>query len=200
MKKGILSFVVFFMLFANGVFAQQGVLKWNPLSLIINCYNGSFEYVIKERYSAQLGGYFINFSQEVKEKNHFTYFKLNGFSFTPEFRYYIFKEAPNGLYVAPFLRYQNLLFKSHEELDTLGQTFTNDEKYRFQTLGGGFTLGYQWIRNGRYSIDVFVGPSYYFGTAKAGSNIDNDKFSLNSLGKVSGGFNLRWGFLLGIPL
>jgi hypothetical protein len=163
---------------ANTASAQNSVFKINILSPIVRTLNVSFEQAINEKSSFQLGFYYTGVSVGDLE--------YRGFGITPEYRIYLGdNEAPDGFYVAPFVRYQAInmtLEDSNEEAD-------------LNTFGGGVLIGRQWIFKERVSLDLFLGPSFSGGEVKAKGGSDADAFD------VSGGFSgfgVRAGVTLGI--
>ncbi len=80
--------------------AQQNVIKMNLLSPILRTANFSYERVLGEGSSVQLG--FLYSGAKVSGV------KFRGYAITPEFRFYLSQSpAPDGFYVAPFLRFQD---------------------------------------------------------------------------------------------
>jgi len=77
---------------------------------------------------------------------------FSGFALTPEFRYYLSKTktAPNGAFVAPFLRYQN--FALEDDSNTATATFTS--------IGGGLLVGVQRVFKETITLSAFIGPAY----------------------------------------
>src|SRR5687767_2809783 len=80
---------------------RSNAIKLNPLSLIFATGNVSYERAMSEKTSLQLGGFYSGFSTSG--------LKYSGWGVTPEFRMYFAgqKQALNGVYVAPFVRYQS---------------------------------------------------------------------------------------------
>jgi hypothetical protein len=161
--------------------AQDGgsnAIKINPLSLFLATGNVSYERATGESQSAQLGVFYSG----VKLSS----LKYSGFGITPEYRFYIAgqQEAMNGVYVAPFLRYQN--FKI-EDTDT-------KSKVTFSSFGGGGLFGWEKSWDSGFMLDLFIGPAYNSGTVKAEGNADEDDFKISS---GIDGFGLRTGLTLG---
>jgi hypothetical protein len=93
------------------------------------------------------------------------------------------KEALNGVYVAPFARYQNFSLKSKED-------YNNSTS--FSTIGGGATIGWQKMWNSGFVLDLFAGPSYSSATFKNKS--DEEEFNVK--GGFTG-FGIRTGLTIG---
>jgi hypothetical protein len=110
----------------DSTFVRARIIKFNLLSPIAQTFSGAYENVLSPETSLQIS-IFIN---------------AYGFGVTPEYRYYLSETpAPRGIYIAPFLRYQ--------EIDGYESTF-----------GGGLVIGKQQIFKNKISIDAFFGPSY----------------------------------------
>lgn len=160
---------------APGLFAHAQVVKINILSPLFRTANIAYEQAISENGSLQLGFFYTG----VKLDN--TLFR--GFGITPEYRFYLSETAaPEGVYVAPFVRYQN--FTLTEE--------GADGKATYSSFGGGLILGKQWVFKDKITIDVFLGPAYYSGNLKVESGSEDD-FSVD----VFDGFSLRTGITFG---
>jgi hypothetical protein len=171
--------VIVFAILTAGVsaHAQQNAIKINLLSPLFRTLNLSYERALNEKSSFQLGVYFTGAS--VGD------FKYSGTGITPEYRFYLSETpAPEGFYVAPFLRYQNVKI---EDKDT-------SDKATLNAIGGGVVVGKQWIFKERVTLDIFLGPSFNSGKVKVESG-DTDFDKLNPGFK---GFGLRTGLTLGI--
>ncbi|MCW5912615.1 MAG: DUF3575 domain-containing protein [Cyclobacteriaceae bacterium] len=175
MKKNLLVVLVVLM---GGAFtsanAQENVIKINIFSPIVKTFNASFERKVSATNSFQIGAFFTSYNPEST--------KFSGFGLTPEYRFYLSEsEAPAGVYVAPFVRYQN--FKLTEE--------SSSSKGTFSSFGGGLVIGKQWIFKEKISLDIFIGPQYSSGNVKVTSG--SDTFDTN----VFDGFGIRTGLTLG---
>ncbi|MBX2916426.1 MAG: DUF3575 domain-containing protein [Cyclobacteriaceae bacterium] len=108
MKKNLVIALV--ALFAVGVFtsaqAQENVFKINIFSPIVKTFNAAYERKLSANSSFQLGVFYTSYNPAST--------KFSGLGLTPEYRFYLSEsEAPAGVYLAPFVRYQN--FKLTEE-------------------------------------------------------------------------------------
>src|ERR1044072_1385073 len=106
--------VLFAALFAVvcGVKAQpQNAIKLNPLSLVFATGNVAYERAVSQNSSFQLGFFYtaVGISD----------FKYSGLGITPEFRFYFAgqKQALNGVYVGPYVRYQNFTIKEKSDVN-----------------------------------------------------------------------------------
>src|SRR5688500_14753733 len=91
---------------------HPNAIKLNPLSLILATGNVSYERAIGADKSIQLGAFYSSFG--------LSDLKYTGWGVTPEFRFYFAgkKEALNGVYVAPFARYQNFSLADKTDTDS----------------------------------------------------------------------------------
>jgi hypothetical protein len=176
---------------AGAASAQRTIIKANIFSPLVK--TGSFfvEHRVGEQSSLQLGGLFTHWSVGDTD--------ISGFAFTPEYRLYLSKDKPvlQGFYVAPFLRYQNLTLKTTYSLpDDAGNTRTEHAKAALTTFGGGLVAGHQWVFRERFSLDLFLGPSYNGGTIKA-EETSTDTHENFDAGPLSG-FGIRTGVTFGV--
>lgn len=180
MKKLLLFLVV--VIIAIPSFAQEksdvstekNVLKINTLSLFLATGSIFYEHKISDATSAQLGVAYLGFK--------FNDTKFTGLILTPEFRIYPKKNAIDGMYVAPYLRYQNY---------TLSNTSAN-AKGSLTSFGGGLLFGRQWITKSGFTMDLFFGGHYGSSSVKATSG-NVSEFNTN----LFSGFGFRVGFALG---
>jgi hypothetical protein len=124
-------------------------VKANLLSPLVR--TGSFfvEHKIDDNRSVQLGLFYTGKTWDGTN--------VRGWGVTPEYRFYLSDSpAPEGFFVAPYLRYFN--FELEENSD--------NNKAKLNGLGGGLIVGQQYIFKNRVSFEWFIGPSY--------SNIDLD--------------------------
>jgi len=152
--------------------AQDNVIKINIFSPIVKTFNIQFEHKLKADQSFQLGFFYTGVSSSNTD--------FRGFGITPEYRFYLSDtEAPAGVYIAPFVRYQSY-------------TLTNGgDKGTLSLFGGGVIIGKQWIFKKKIAMDLFIGPSYSSGSVKVTQG--NDNFSTG----IFDGFGLRAGLCLG---
>ena len=174
-KVSVIAFFVCLMAAANTVQAQS-VVKINILSPVVRTINLSYEVAISENGSFQLGFFYTGYKDDVT--------KFSGFGITPEYRFYLSETtAPEGFYVAPFLRYRRFTVENVE----------TDSEGTYSPFGGGLIIGKQWIFKDKISLDLFLGPQYSSGDVKLSSGDEGDL----DLG-VFDGFGLRTGITLGI--
>lgn len=177
MKKNLfIAAIIVFTGIVSSVKAQENVIKINIFSPIVKTFNASFERKINATSSFQIGGFFTSYSPDNTS--------FSGFGVTPEYRFYLSEtEAPAGVYIAPFIRYQS--FKVENTLDG------SNDKGTLSLFGGGVVVGKQWIFKEKISLDIFIGPQYSSGNVKVTSGADS--FDTN----IFDGFGIRTGLTLG---
>ena len=176
MQKIVLLISLSLLCLCSGIKAQETLIKVNLLSPLVR--TGSFfvEHKINDNSSVQLGLFYTGKTWDDT--------KVRGWGITPEYRFYLSDSpAPEGFFVAPYLRYFNF---------DLEEKFDNNEA-KLNSIGGGLIVGQQYIFKKRVSFEWFIGPSY--------SNIDLDV----KTGKTDDfdtdtweGFSLRAGITLGL--
>lgn len=153
------------------VASYKNVMKVNTLALIIRTGAVFYEREISDLTSVQLGIAYMNYRID---ETH-----LDGVGITPEFRFYIRRNALDGFYVGPYLRYNNFGF---------------DDNYstgRYKAFGGGVAFGRQWIFEKGFVIDLFFGGHYTNSDITLTSGSETPDFT-----KIEG-FSIRTGFALG---
>jgi hypothetical protein len=156
----------------------KNIIKANLFSPVVRTGSFFYERVVSEKNSFQLGFFYTGAT--IADET-----RVRGFGITPEYRFYLSqKPAPQGFYVAPFARYQNLAL-TDVELEFKGT---------LSSIGGGAVVGGQWLFNNRISLDLFGGPSYSTRNIKTDDGVSEDSFTLTGLG----GFGIRFGLTLGV--
>lgn len=185
MKRILLLTVATFAIFMGAAQAQSNVFKVNILSPVVRTGSVFYERTISEDKSVQLGVFYTGFS--VGET------KFSGFGITPEFRKYLSSsnEAPEGFYLAPFLRLQSFKLKVEDSEFSEGG---DSGEANLLTFGGGLLIGRQWVFADRFVLDTFLGPSYNAGSVKAKDNSSEENFETGAFS----GFGIRTGLALGI--
>jgi len=156
---------------ASSVSSEKNTLKINSLSLFLGTGSIFYERKFSDMTSGQLGIAYMGL------KLHDT--KFSGLILTPEFRIYPKKNAIDGFYMAPYLRYQNYSLTNGPDKGTLS------------SMGGGLLFGRQWITNSGFTMDLFFGGHY--GSSKVKLDAGTDSFDTNGIS----GFGVRVGFALG---
>ena len=153
MKKLILSFV--FVAFAFSMNAQSNVIKTNPLALAFGSFNATFERVLNTSSSVLISGQYM-FKVLGEEVN------LGGLGIG--YRYYFThakKPVPGGFYVTPQGTFSFGNVKNEDGTSTGANSF-----------GIGAEIGYQWVWESGFVLDLGIGPMYRFlsGTGEAEGN------------------------------
>jgi len=174
MKKKLLFTLLLTGLLASKSFSQNEshTVKINPLSALLRIGSVFYEHKLSDKGSIQLGLAYTGIK--------FDDTKFSGLMVTPEYRFYPKENALNGLYLAPYLRYQNFKVTS------------NEDKGSYNSFGGGAVLGRQWIYKSGFTLDLFFGPSFNSGNYKAESGDGEVDFK----GGIDG-FGIRTGILIG---
>lgn len=172
--------------------AQRSVVKTNLLGIISGELGITYELAITSKISATLTGNYVGERQE----NDFGTFntKENGFNVIPEVRYYInsggYAEAPNGLFLGVHGLFEKrtvdiqvseppTIMISPDSLSTMGN---------ITRTGFGLSIGYQWILNERFAIELIARPSYQSNSFDGGIersvyyDPEKDNFKLDRIG------------------
>lgn len=141
MKKLILSLA--FVAMAFGLSAQSNVIKTNPLSLAFGNFNATYERVLGTSSSILIKGQYMYklFGAEVN---------LAGGGLG--FRYYFTnakKPVPGGFYINPQATF------------AFGSVTDDDnETYSAKSIAFGAEIGYQWVWESGFVLDLGIGPMY----------------------------------------
>ena len=178
MKK-ILLLALFCLVLSNAwsQTEEKNIIKFNPLSALVGTGSVFYEHKIDDKHSWQLGVAYMG----LKIDN----VKFSGLAITPEYRIYLRKNALSGVYLGPYLRYQNYALKDTEPTDTFTGTYSS--------FGGGCVFGRQWIYRSGLVFDLFAGPSFNSGKIE----VTSGSGSADEPGLGINGFGLRIGLALG---
>ncbi len=161
MKK--ITFLFFFsILIQCAMYAQNQIIKTNPLGFAFGNFNAKYERALSESTSFLVGGNF--YSRKIFGV------KATGFGVDGEFRYYITnrkKPSPEGFYVGPGVSF---------DINNLGDVETGgvvNSRGSVTSLGIGATLGYQWVWDSGFALDLGLGPQYTFAVVKS-DDVDSD--------------------------
>jgi hypothetical protein len=152
---------------------EKNVFKVNTLTLIIGMGSIFYERKLSDVTSAQMGVGYLNY--KISDT------KFTGLILTPEVRIYPRKNAIDGVYLSPYLRYQN--FSVEDKVTASKGSLTS--------MGGGLVIGRQWITKSGFTMDLFFGGHYSSATVKVDSGTDS--FNESAIK----GFKTRVGFALG---
>lgn len=164
---------------------RSTVLKINVLSPFVLTASGFVEHAFSPRISAQLGAFTTGAS--VKDVD------FKGYGFTPEVRYYLAEQAPDGFYIAGYGRVLN--YKLTVEDTEKGETY----EATYKPIGAGVAAGNQFIFNNGISLDLFLGVGVNSGglNVKKGTNEDFDRGVIDYLGILGTGVRFRPGITVG---
>jgi hypothetical protein len=191
LMKQLICIVILFSATSMVVQAQKGdtTLRRNTIKLDITSYwlyrNAivfSYERVIKSK-PYQTWGITAGLQQfpsvfgTVDNVNVTRETKAAGMKLGAEYRFYLQKEnkykAPHGVYLGPYTSFHNYSNDRSIEVDNNGVLEYADLNTDLNILNIGVQLGYQFVLNNRWTIDlVFIGPSisnYSFKTSLDGN-------------------------------
>ena len=121
-------------------FAQDQIIKTNPLGLAFGNFNATYEKALNEQSSIGVGASYL-YSLLGTD--------VNGFGVNGEYRFYITnatKPAPEGFYAGPSIGFRTF---SEKETDS-----------GVSILGIGGTIGYQWVWDSGVTLELGAGPQY----------------------------------------
>jgi len=180
MKKFFLLLVMgVSMMFATNASAQ-GYLKVNPLGLAFGQLGASYEGVLNEKSSFEVGANFYN--------RKFVGVKTTGFGASLQYRFYLSSDdAPRGLFVAPLV---GANFLKYGYTDATGTGIgASDFNYTLITVGA--LIGYQWLfSDDRFSFEIGIGPAYRIATGDFGDGVSNLGTGVWPTGSLSLGYRL----------
>jgi hypothetical protein len=165
----------------------KNVIRFNPGSLLLGTGNLTYERVILDQASLQLG---LSYTRA-----HVRGFSASGVGVTPEFRYYFSqKGATNGFYLAPFARFLSLDAAYRDAANDV------DEQSKIRLTGGGLLGGGQFSIGRWVKVDMFFGPQLLSAAGRHQSNSGTEQFgrSIGSLRFLQGGAWVRAGVTVGV--
>jgi hypothetical protein len=165
----------------------KNVIRFNPGSLLLGTGNLTYERVIFDQASVQLG---VSYTRA-----NVRGFSASGVGFVPEFRYYFSeKGATNGFYVAPFARFLSLNASYKDAANDI------DEHSRIRLTGGGLLGGGQFSIGKLVKVDMYLGPQLLSasGTHLSNSGKENLGRNIGSLRFLQGGAWIRAGVTVGV--
>jgi len=154
-------------------YQYNNIPKINVMAMAFNNVSLFYERAVYPRVTASLGFGLKSGgrSQKLFEANDYNLTaslgSIDGYSITPEFRYYLKtceENLPAGFYAGLYFRYN--VYKAsanftHQLPDSIPSYFTSDASLR--ELGVGIQLGYQLVISKRFTVDfLFFGPRYSF--------------------------------------
>lgn len=135
--------------------AQNQVVKTNPLGLAFGNLNATYERVLSESSSLNISAsYFYGFAG----------IDVNSIGVGAGWRYFFThkkKPVPAGFYVQPQVA---LSFGS--------VTDDFDDEFNYSTFGVGAEIGYQWVWDSGFVLDLGIGPMYTTYTGDGADEFD----------------------------
>lgn len=178
MKKILLVILTVFIVLPtiaqSEVSTEKNVLKVNTLSLFLGTGSVFYERAFTDKISGQLGIGYLNYGKGDD--------RFSGLFLTPEMKFYPKSNAIDGMYLAPYLRYNSLTLK----VETEG-------KASVSSIGAGVAAGRQWVTNSGFTMDLFFGGHYMSASVKAEDENGTEAYDAG----LFDGFGFRIGFALG---
>ncbi len=173
------------------------LIKINPLSMFVRTASLSYERVLSDYTSIQLGVQYTIprkariFGQDILGENG----QLNRFSITPEFRYFPNGAAPTGFYIAPFLRYAHSSISGDIEKTINGELMKVAGKISQNVYSLGGVVGGQWIVGSNLSMEAYIGPYFSASNLTTSSNLAEEDYKIPVSASLP--FWIRTGFTIG---
>ena len=193
MKKS-LSFILLFVILtlsnvvAQDVYEQKNVVNLGLGGLALGNVSLNYERTFSDSRAASLtAGLLVPrklpsfiYDNISEEGNWDADNKLSGFFIMPEYRFYpTYKIAPEGFYIAPFLRLNYYTLDISGDFDNV----TADIKGKFTGFGGGVQFGMHWVIKERVSIDFYLaGIGLYYDNLSLRFESDDPDVDYNELG------------------
>ena len=165
MKK--IFFVLLFGLFISQTgFAQQAIIKVNPLNPILGRYTLGAEFAVSQHSSlsllisrSRLGfddlKYKTGDGKEVSGE-----LELTSWGFMPEYRYYFGEQSLKGFYAGAFGNYARM--SANISVNGGSESTTGSANTSFNNYGLGIMTGYNFLIKEHFSIDVFAGLGGFY--------------------------------------
>lgn len=199
MKKAILVFAIALISVAS-VLAQKSIVDLGIIGLINRNLNFSFEQKLYDKFSVKCGlGYmlpgklpWLGISKSFMGDNETEGYleialdnlRISAINLTPEIRFFPKGKALKGLYMGPYAKYADYMFKSSYTSDVdytdNGSSYTKQDVVfeltgHLRKVGAGIVIGYQWIISEKFSVDLCLfGPGLVY--AFASSTVDSPEF------------------------
>ncbi len=179
---------------------RKNAIRVNPVSAFVLIGNVDYERYISPLVSVNINGFFGSnrIYTDVSGRVYPTNFMTAGGIL--EFRFYPWKKALRGFYVAPYLQYHfyRLISTYEDSYDPLTQNASvSRHKAQIHMGAAGGVAGYQWILGNWFAINIFAGAGYnYYQWNTMGS--PQDRFTTKSLGVIP--YDIRGGVSIGIAI
>lgn len=142
---------------------RNNILKLDVHSPIMRTAIVSYERIINADASWGISLLYTDKSEGITNADY-----LSRLVVTPEFRYYLSKDAaPAGFYLSGNFRLQRLIAESFEYTGI--EPFASEVLIRsISTVGAGLNLGFQEVFKDRIALEVFMGPCWNSGDKRSG--------------------------------
>lgn len=162
---------------ANANAQEHFTIKANVPSLLMRTLAVSGEVTVAESWSLGLQynytfpkNFDINSLEKATAQRDYRFgsdIKADAFSFTPYVRFYPQKDAPNGFYIEPFLRYSRMSMAVPYDYERQSDIISGSVAARLSSVALGVDLGWQIVNESGFSVDIFAGGGFGFGSLKA---------------------------------
>jgi hypothetical protein len=138
------------------------IIKLNPASLLLESINGNGELFFSPEVSLCFGITHTNLSVPESYSSAVNYYKGNWYNL--DFRFYYLKKGKIGTYIAPF--YSCYYYNLSSSAGTYNSFFSLQSNTIASTSGSivgrgeGILYGIE-ILNNHFSLDLYMGPTYY---------------------------------------
>lgn len=175
--KLLIRFFIAIVILASGLRVQaqheQDSSRKNTIKLDLTSYwlyrNAmvfSYERVTNphQSWSVSVGLQSLPIGPKLSSINSVQEIQSSGYKIGSEYRFYLKNEnryrAPRGVYLGPYVSFLNFRNKRHLEVINNGSPEYADLKTRIDIVNLGVQLGYQFVLDNRWTIDlIFIGPS-----------------------------------------
>ncbi|MES2388624.1 MAG: DUF3575 domain-containing protein [Bacteroidota bacterium] len=164
---------------------RNTAIKLNLYSLMVNA---TTELSIQQSFNGNMAAQLALSYQFRPDKDYDTDYKE--FTFTPEYRFYFdeAKTAPSGIYLAPYVRYLHTV-------GTVKGAMARSYSKTSETLyGGGFAMGYQYVRSNGLTFDAFMGAGRVGGSMVVKSPAGENKYNKKFFGEMRFGISVGYAF------
>jgi hypothetical protein len=187
MKKLFLLAVLIVVSMIGANAQKMNEVSLNLFSPFVRTLSLSYERGLNSNMSLQFTGNYL-FGYTIEDDGAGSTTKFSGYGFVPEFRYFPSGNALKGFFVSPFLRYRHTSFTSETPSLNL------EEKATLNQIGGGLTVGAQWIFGDVISMELHGGP----GVQSNAYNYESNQNDVDT-GRLPAGFIFfRSGFRIGV--
>lgn len=157
---------------------KKNAIKTNPLSLYLGIINFEYQHNYDSTHGFLFGSYFV--ALEINDV------KVTGFVAAPEFRWYFStNKRMNGWYLGPYSRYERYSLTTSKSIKVYDRNgfYLYDAKNEISAsltgIGGGASIGKQWVWGG-FTLDAYIGLSFYTYNIALNDNGSKERFNLNN--------------------